>query len=152
PQNREEIAIDPFEELDAEPFETVCADRAQHIVTTAIEISLEKCLVESAHDETRSLDMMPEHVAAAGDADRRYQLVWAAAQGEKLRSRRRPVGRLVEPRIAANEKLVGADDERFGMPSGDAKRLRLGKRRRAFRRGEFLGPVTFLDLRLIDGG
>ena len=128
----EVVALDPREELHAEPFEPIGADRAEDVRAGRIEIGVEERVAEIAHVEGGAVDDMPQPLAAAHDATAESARGASAAQGPSWRARLRAVGGLVEPGAVALQHLVGADDERIGVAAGDAQRLRLGERVGAF--------------------
>src|SRR5260221_9327746 len=145
-------ALDASEELHADAFEPVGADRSQDLGPPGVEIVLEEFIAEIPHGELRGVTKSPQTVARANGADRRDELMTLAAQAKELRARRRAIPRLVEPIPFADQQLVGADDEIAGMAAGDAHRLRLGEGIGTVGGGAPLGLEGGLDLALVDGG
>src|SRR6185312_8021144 len=73
--------------------------------------------------------------------------MFPAAQAPQLGPRSIAIRWLIEPFVARDEYLVGANDERFGMPRRDGTGLRLGHRGRT---GQCI--AAHATMLLLDGG
>src|SRR4029078_6504951 len=62
-ENGEIVAVDLLEELGAETFELIGADRAQYLLAGGGEITADKFGAELAHGERRGLGMRPHRLA-----------------------------------------------------------------------------------------
>ena len=81
---------------------------------------------------------MPYSRSVLNRADCRDKLVSAAAQSLKLTAGLPQIRGLVEPYLAADQKLVGADDNSSTTARCNLARFRLGESKRAFGR---IGPL-----------
>ena len=108
-EDGEEVAGHPLEQLRAEAFEPVAADRVQHVVAGLTEIALEEVVAEGAHAQLGAVGHVPEarvvpHQNGAGD-----EAMALAAQGLQLLARVVAGGGLVEPGAVAFQHLVAAE-------------------------------------------
>ena len=114
-----------------------------------LQVALQKRVGEGPHRELRARHVAPDLGAVAGHADGGDQRVAAAPQPPQLPARVVQVHRLVEPLLAADKQLVGADDEGAGRAGADPAGLERCKRPRGLPAIRVLGPHGVLDRALV---
>src|SRR6185437_1784044 len=151
-ENREIIAFDPRHELGAKAFELITADALQHPIAHCMQIEIEKGVAKAAQDDARALHMAPQHMLVSQHRGGGHQFMLAPAKRPELRACLLEARRLVQPCRGAFEHLVGAEDERAGMPRCHRARLRFRQRERAILGGGAGGTLRRLDAPFIDRG
>ncbi|CAI8031019.1 hypothetical protein GBAR_LOCUS17598 [Geodia barretti] len=117
--DREPVALDLREELRAQPLRLVTPDAGKDAIARSGQIAFQKGVGEGPHRELRTCHIAPDLSLVADHADGGHQGVAAAPQPFQLPPRVLHIHRLVEPLIAADEELVGADDEGAGRAGAD---------------------------------
>src|SRR5688572_32137361 len=73
-ENGEIIAVDSLEQLHAEPFELVGANRAQDLLARGGEVAADEFRRELAHGEAGNRGLRPDRLAIGRHRDRRMQI------------------------------------------------------------------------------
>ena len=146
------FAFDAVEEVNAEAFEAVGADAGGDVIGFGVEVGFEEGVGEVAHREAGAGDVVPDALAVAEADDGGNEFVGAAAEGAEVLGGVRAVGGFVEPGGFADEELVAADDEGFGVAPGDAFGLEFGEEDGDIGGCGALGLTGLFDGGFVDGG
>ncbi len=146
------FAFDTLEEMDAEAFETVGADAGGDVIGFGGEVGFEDAVGDVAHGEAGAGDMVPDALAAAQADDGGDEFVGAAAEVFEVSGGVGRVGGFVEPDAVADQELVAADDEGFGVAPGDAFGLEFGEEDGDIGGCGALGLTGLFDGGFVDGG
>src|SRR6476659_4350401 len=88
-ENDEIVAVDPVEQLDANRFDLIGADRAQYLLTGCGEIAADELRREVKHGERGDLGRRPDGLAVGRYRDRGVQGVRLSVEIEQLPACRR---------------------------------------------------------------
>ena len=132
------FTIHAAEQVGAWPLEAVGANAAQNVTAVHCQVGIEERIREPAHHEPWPFNVLPEASPAAPAYDRRRQDVRPTAQRLQVHSGGREISRLVEPGSAADQDLVGPDDQSVRLGSRDPSGLCVGEAHRGVCRVGFL--------------
>ena len=107
------VALDPLEQMHAEPFELVGADAGRHRCSGLVQIGLDLALTQTPHAHPGKADIRKHYLAVAGNGNAGVQLMGGAGKQPQLLRRLRSPGRLV---LGADQTL-GLDDEILSKPA-----------------------------------
>ncbi len=146
------IASDIGKELHPSSLEPISPDRAENGCSFLLEIGLEERVAEAPHRQFRHARGMPYQRSALHHARRSDKLMNAATQRPKLDTGVVEIRWLVEPRIAADKDLIGADDESPRMTFRHTPRFNLGERQCTVDSRPPLPLKGLFDCLLVDSG
>jgi hypothetical protein len=131
PKDREIVSLNTFKQLHSSALEPVSADGPENVDAPDANIVIEEGIGEMSHRQSRAALGVPYSRSVLDRTNCRDELVGPAAQSLKLGAGLPEIRGLVEPYLAADQKLVDADDNGSTTTLCDLARLRLGKSKRA---------------------
>ena len=142
------IAVDTFEQMNAQSFKLVGAHAGHHGLARLVQIGVDFCLAQLPHGHVRDGNRLEHYRAIARDGNGGVQFVSVAGKAPQLLRGLCPTGRLAEKPFSQCQRLIRADDDSIGLARRNPKRFLAREKRRDFAgRRKTGGP---LNLPLID--